>query len=219
MSAHDNRLPVPRLRLLATVGRVGLDGFRRFTPTLFHFLAAKRPQFRVAWGRKEIHLRRDGVVMIPRPGAEGDDDQAADPGDPSDVTPPTPFMPRHEGDATDDSYMFRTPNEGSEVEADDRPLALDTTSIEAEVHERMGERPELDPETFELPDELRNAEALGPEFVRIRDLLQSLDDVEDHELIAQLDDELYKLYKAVDYKIKRHHASEAKAELGKLFRV
>lgn len=217
MSADDNRLPAPRLRLLATVGRVGLGGFRRFSPTLFHFLAAKRPQFRVAWGRKEIHLRRDGVVVIPRPGAEDDEAQATVAADPGGVTPAAPFIPRHDGDATDDPYMFRTPDES--VEVDDRPLALDASSIAAEVHERMGERPDLDAETFELPDELRNAEALGPEFVRIRDLLQSLDDVEDHELIAQLDDELYKLYKAVDYKIRRHHASEAKAELGKLFRV
>ncbi len=217
MNAKDNRLPVPRLKLLATVGRVGLGGFRRVSPTLFHFLAAKRPQLRMAWGRSEVHLRRDGLVVIPRIKAEPDapDDTAPEPPVPHEQAPP--FIPRQEGDDADDPYMFRTPDEG--VAADGRPLAMDAESMEAEVHERMGERPELDPETLEIPDEFRNAEALGPEFVRIRDLLQSLDDVEDHELIAQLDDELYKLHKAVDYKIKRHHASEAKHELGKLFRV
>ena len=209
---------MPRLKLLATVGRVGLGGFRRFSPTLFHFLAAKRPQLRMAWGRSEVHLRRDGLVVIPRPvpDTKTTDDE---PHDDRDLQVVRAFVPRHEGEGEgkDDPYMFRVPEEG--VEVSDRPLAMDPGSMAAEVHERMGERGEIDPETFEIPEDLKNAETLGPEFVRIRDLLQSLDDVEDHELIAQLDDELYKLYKAVDYKIRRHHASEAKAELGKLFRV
>ena len=219
MSAKENRLPVPRLKLLATVGRVGLGGFRRVTPTLFHFLAAKRPQLRMAWGRSEVHLRRDGLVVIPRPAVAAEPEAEDAPSAQTAPPPPsiTGFVPRRAGDDAEDPFMFRTPDEG--VEVDDRPLAMDAGAMEAEVHERMGERPDVDPETLEIPEEFRNAEALGPEFVRIRDLLQSLDDVEDHELIAQLDDELYKLHKAVDYKIKRHHASEAKAELGKLFRV
>ena len=74
-------------------------------------------------------------------------------------------------------------------------------------------------EDGQLPDELKDADTLNAEFTRIRDLLQALDDVEDHELITELDEELYQLYKAVDYKIRRHHASEAKAELGKLFKM
>jgi len=190
---------------------LGVRGVRRLTPAIFDRLAARRPQLKMAWGDSEIHLRRDGVVRIPReqPAVEIE-------AEPLDERPAgEPFVPRKEGEGGDGEYMFRTPPEG--IDVDDRPLEMTDEALHAEVKRRMGERPEV--EDGQLPDELKDADTLNAEFTRIRDLLQALDDVEDHELITELDEELYQLYKAVDYKIRRHHASEAKAELGKLFKM
>ena len=95
----------------------------------------------------------------------------------------------------------------------------DEEAMAAEVARRMGKRTDVEEEELEIPEELRNHEALAGEIARVRDLLQGLDDVEDFDLIQELSDDLYHLYKAVDYKIKLHHSSEAKAELGKLFKM
>jgi hypothetical protein len=205
--------PVPRLRALARVGMLGVRTVRRLTPALFDRLAARRPQLRMAWGDSEIHLRRDGLVRIAR------EQQAVEiEATPVEIRPAgEPFVPRREGEAADGEYMFRTPPEG--IEIDDTPLEMTDEALAAEVQRRMGERPELEEEGLALPEDMKDADTLNAEFVRIRDMLQSLDDVEDHDLIKALDDELYQLYKAVDYKIRRHHASEAKAELGKLFKM
>jgi len=201
----NRRLSLPRLRLLATAGRLGILGVRRLSPALLNFLIAKRPQLRMAWGRNEVHLQRDGVVVIPRDTAPIREEAVVTSG-----SVRTPAAAERER-----GHLFRTPEEG--VETDGRPLAMDRDSLDAEVRERMGERPDLDPGV--LDGEQLDADALNAELLRIRDILQTLDDVEDHELIGQLDDELYKLYKAVDYKIRRHHSSEAKVELGKLFKM
>ena len=205
------RLPVPRLRLLAIAGRLGIGGIRRLSPALLNFLLAKRPQMRMAWGHNEVHLRRDGLVVVPRETAPIREESVVGPGARRRNAPAMPSQPTQDGKG----YMFQTPAEG--IETDGRPLAMDRDSLDAEVKERMGERAGSDLE--QLDDALRDAEKLNTELLRIRDILQALDDVEDHELIGELDDEMYKLYKAVDYKIRRHHSSEAKVELGKLFKM
>ena len=192
-------------------GRIGIGGIRRLSPALLNFLLAKRPQMRMAWGHNEVHLRRDGLVVVPRETAPIREDSVVGPG----ATKRASTAGRPPQSADDRGFMFQTPDEG--IEVDGRPLAMDRDSLDAEVKERMGERaaPEIEP----LDEDLRDAQTLNTELLRIRDILQALDDVEDHELIGALDDEMYKLYKAVDYKIRRHHSSEAKVELGKLFKV
>ena len=211
MTSSKERLPAPRLRLMASVGRLSLGGVRRLSPALFNFLAAKRPQLRLAWGRNEIHLRRDGLVRVPREAAAQQDvtaQAAPDQGLPA-ARPPVEDADVH--------YMFDTPEEG--IQVDDRPVSLARAAMEAEVQERMGERPDADPDDLAIDDDDRDPSQINEQLLHVRDLLQGLDDVEDHELISQIDEELYKLYKAADYKIRRHHASEAKVELGKLFKM
>ena len=210
-------LPAPRLARAAALGRVGLRTLRRATPALYHFLAGKRPQLKVSWGRNELHLRRDGLVWIPRETAAPVIEVVPD----AEVgeTAPIPFVPRRAGEQDDDPHMFRTPREGLADVDTDGPLDLEAAALEAEGKRRMGMREDDEEAAQVLTPELKSAEALNAEIARIRDVLQALDDVEDHALINELDDELYQLYKAVDYKMRRHHASEAKVELGKLFKM
>ncbi len=216
--------PVPHLRPLAAAGRAGVRVARLVSPALVRFLAAKRPQATMAFGRREIHLRRDGLVLIDRRADGGEaapEDGAADacavPGEGPETA--APFIPRRPGEQDRDPYMFRTPPEGLPDVDPDEPVVLNAAELEAEVRRRMGERPEATEDDLALAEDQRSAEFIAAEIGRVRDLLQALDDVEDHELIKDLTEDLYQLYKAVDYKIKRHHASEAKVELGKLFKV
>ena len=119
--------PVPRLRALARVGMLGVRGVRRLTRAIFDRLAARRPQLKMAWGDSEIHLRRDGVVRIPReqPAVEIE-------AEPLDERPAgEPFVPRKEGEGGDGEYMFRTPPEG--IDVDDRPLEMTDEALHAEV--------------------------------------------------------------------------------------
>jgi hypothetical protein len=210
-------LPAPQLARAAALGRVGLRALRRATPALYHFLAGKRPQLKVSWGRNELHLRRDGLVWIPRETVAAVIEVV--PEVETDAAPPLPFVPRRAGEQNDDPHMFRTPSEGLDEVDTDGPLDLEAGALEAEVKRRMGMREDDEEVAQVLTPELKSAEALNAEIARIRDVLQALDDVDDHALINELDDELYQLYKAVDYKMRRHHASEAKVELGKLFKM
>ena len=207
----------PRLHRLARAGRLGLTAIRKLNPPLYEFLAAKRPQVRLSFGRSELHLRRDGLVFIDREAATIDVPVEA--AVVETAPPAVPFVPRQAGQQDSDGYLFRTPEEGYGDVDVSQPAALDTSSMEAEVKERMGERTDVEEGDLEIPEEMKNAESITAEVQRVRDLLQGLDDVEDHDLISDLNDELYQLYKAVDYKLKRHHSSEAKAELGKLFNM
>ncbi len=213
----DKPQPKPRLHRLARAGRFGLTAIRKLNPPLYEFLAAKRPQVRFSFGRSEVHLRRDGLVVIDREASTVDVPLEA--AVVSEDSPASPFTPRQAGEQDDDQYLFRTPEEGYGDVDLSTPAALDTSSMEAEVKERMGERADVEEGDLEIPEELKNAESIAAEVQRVRDLLQGLDDVEDHDLIKDLNEELYQLYKAVDYKLKRHHSSEAKAELGKLFNM
>lgn len=212
----EGRQLAPRLARTATVARLGLRALRRATPALYEFLAAKRPQLKLAWGRSEVHLRRDGLVSMSRERAATVIELVQDHGD---GDPSGPFVPRRAGEQDGDHHMFRVPAEGLEGVDTSAPLEMDAESMEADVKRRMGIRPDVDEASLSLSEDERDAEALNSELARIRDVLQALDDVEDHDLIKELDDELYQLYKAVDYKMRRHHASEAKAELGKLFKM
>ena len=65
----------------------------------------------------------------------------------------------------------------------------------------------------------RDPEVLKAELLRMRSTLQALDDVEDWSVVEKVDDELYKLHKAVEYKLRNHKASEAKAKLDNLFKA
>jgi hypothetical protein len=222
---HDDgrpgsHVPVLRLRAVATIGRMYLGALKRTSPALYQFLRAKRPQLRMRWGRTEWHIRRDGLVRITRP---TDGDTSASPGADAEDHPGqnagVPFIGRRAGEQDADPYLFRTPQEGVEGVEVEANVDLAEQKLRAEVERRMGKNPDAEEKDLEIPEELRNHEALAAEIARVRDLLQGLDDVEDFELIQELSDDLYHLHKAVDYKIKLHHSSEAKAELGKLFKM
>lgn len=93
-------------------------------------------------------------------------------------------------------------------------LDLSEDAMKAEVAAAMG----LESGSVDAGEVSRDPEALKGELAGIRTTLQALDDVEDWNLLEAADDELYKLHKAVEYKLRNHKASEAKAKLEGLFK-
>ncbi len=133
---------------------------------------------------------------------------------------PTPSpRPRKKASKPPPAPLFITPDEGTGRELPGGPPSFDRSSLEADVATRMGKKPESEAVTVTEPVPRQSSEELQTELSRIRDILQNLDDVQDFELIKSLDGELYQLHRAVEYKMRTHKASEAKAELGKLFKM
>ena len=64
----------------------------------------------------------------------------------------------------------------------------------------------------------RDPESLKRDLAKVRAMLQALDDITDWDLLETADDELYKLHRAVEYKLRSHKTSEAKAKLKGLFK-
>ncbi len=93
-------------------------------------------------------------------------------------------------------------------------MDLSEEAMKAEVGAAMG----LETGSPEPGEVSRDPEVLIGDLAGVRATLQALDDVEDWNLLEESDDELYKLHKAVEYKLRNHKASEAKAKLEGLFK-
>jgi len=94
------------------------------------------------------------------------------------------------------------------------PLDLSEASMQAAVAAKMG-LAGGSPEGHEVS---RDPDLLKEELAGVRATLQALDDVGDWNLLEAADEELYQLHKAVEYKLRNHKSSEAKAKLEGLFK-
>ncbi len=187
----------PGPRLAATAVRWAAAAANRLAPTVVRWAAGFAPEVRMSWGARIYHLRRDGLVSIRR-GGEGYEDN-----------------PRRN---------YNTAVEKRQARAAAAPAPEPTPSVDlseeamaAEVAETMGISADLQGSNAE-DDAPPTAESVKERLVAMRTLLQNLDDVGDYDLVEAVDDELYLLHKAVDYKLKNHKASEAKAKLDTLFK-
>lgn len=172
-------------------------------PALVTWVKGMRPQLRVAWGATEYHLQRDGLVATRRDGPGFEDNprsnynervakrQAKSP--PPPASEPAP------------------PAEPAPEPAPAPKLDFSEAALRKAVDQTMGK----DDSEADLTSD---PEALKAELARVRASLQALDDVKDWGAVAVLDDELYKLHKAVEYKMRNHKASEAKSKLDDLFK-
>lgn len=163
-------------------------------PHLFHWAGGRAPQLRVAWGPKEYHLRRDGIVAVDR----------AEPGWES--NPKVNYNSRFE--RRDDA---RT----TEVPSPPPPPDFSSEALQREVARRMGRAPastESGSTASGAPEELK------ARISALRQELGTLDDIKDWARLETVDEELYQLHKAVEYKLRNHKASEAKARLTDLFK-
>jgi hypothetical protein len=185
-------------RAMAAAGAVA----RRLAPHLFRWAAAQKPELRLAWGSKEFHVRRDGVVEQVRdgPGWEGNPRRNY-----------SEAVKKRQERTARDPERPGTQNPQLQPAAAAPAVDLSAGALERDVKRRMGI---TQGDSGAGP---REPEALKSELSRMRELLQSLDDVKDYALVESADEELYLLHKAVEYKLKSHKASEAKARLGDLF--
>ncbi len=186
----------------------------RVAPHLLNWASAQRPQVVVAWGLKEYRLRRDGIISGRREGPEWGDNPRrnyneavqkrqekaaeAQPSEPPtaavvDEGPPVPEPPVEEPAS--------------------QSIDLSAAALEAAVRGAMGISDSDDDEEISR-DPIQVKEQLSA----VRRLLQALDDVADYDLVEAVDEELYQLHKAVEYKLRNHKASEAKAQLNDLFK-
>lgn len=177
-------------------------------PALVTWVRGMRPQVRVAWGATEYHLQRDGVVATRRDGPGFEDNPRSNYNErvakrqaksPPPASPPVAEAPAQPEPAPDPAPAAAARLDFSEA------------ALRKGVDQTMGKD---DSEA----DLTTDPEALKAELARVRASLQALDDVKDWGAVAVLDDELYKLHKAVEYKMRNHKASEAKSKLDDLFK-
>lgn len=181
----------------------------KVAPHLLNWASAQRPEVRVGWGLREYHLQREGVVSLRRQG-EGWDDNPR----------------RNYNEAVEKRQQRQAAREAAEAEAPpadaeappaepEAKLNFSAEALQSAVAEKMG----ISPGFADGGDAgSRDPEALKQRLADLRGLLQSLDDVADYDLVEAVDEELYQLHKAVEYKLRNHKASEAKAQLTNLFK-
>ncbi len=203
--------PGPRLAS-AGVRRLGaLAG--KLAPNVVSWASGMAPELRLSWGARVYHLRRDGMVSVRRAGEGYEDNPRRNYNDAVEKrqaraakvveeAPPEPVA---------------APQPAPEPEPSAAPVVdLSAEAMAAEVQHTMGMS--VDAEGSDPDDAPPTAESVKERLVAMRSLLQSLDDVGDYDLVEAVDEELYLLHKAVDYKLKNHKASEAKAKLDTLFK-
>lgn len=220
-------------RIVRLAGRV----LGTVAPHLLRWAAGMEPELRVAWGASEYHLRRDGVVTVRR---EGDGY-----GDNPRTNYNERIRKRQERAANEASAADAGPSEAEEavdseapapetadvVDAVDEPEAGDPGASGSPVPTEPAEEPKLDLSEAALRsavaesmgggaagEPIKDGDQLKEVLGRVRASLEALDDVKDWDTIETFDDELYKLHRAVEYTMRNHKASEAKAKLDNLFK-
>jgi hypothetical protein len=180
----------------------------RVAPFVVSWASGMSPELRLSWGARIYHLRRDGMVSVRRVG-EGYDDN--------------PRRNYNEAVAKRQERAARTEPVAPEPVAPEpvtpEPPALDLSAatLAEEVAKTMGITTD-GPVSLGDDEAPPNEDSVKKRLVAVRTLLQSLDDVADFDLVEAVDEELYLLHKAVEYKLKNHKASEAKAKLHTLFK-
>ena len=176
------------------LGRVA----RTVAPFLVTWARGMQPQVRVAWGSVEYQLRRDGVTAVRRDEPGFEDNPRSNYND--------RLRKRQERKAPAEA-----PKPGPAPEA--KPaLDLSADALRAAVNQKMGlgEEP--------AGDTSRDPAVIKAQMATLRAALQALDDVKDWDVVEGIDDEMYQLHKAVEYKLRNHKASEAKSKLEDLFK-
>jgi hypothetical protein len=207
----DGVEPGPRIARLG-VRWVGA-ALKRFAPAVVNWTTGMAPELQMTWGARVYHLRRDGIVWVRRSGPGYDDNPR-----------------RNYNEAVERRQQRENPVEAEvavEEDAEERteepvskeasPLDLSVKAMQEEVARAMGITEEAAAESDES-DEPSTAESVKERLIAVRSLLQSLDDVSDWDLVEEVDEELYLLHKAVEYKMRNHKASAAKAQLDNLFK-
>ncbi len=195
-------------------GKVG----KAVAPHLLRWAAGMQPQLRVAWGATEYRLTRDGIASVRRQGPGFEDnprsnynerlrkrqEKAAANATAAEAAPPP--QPEPAPEVTD------APTDASPPPPDKPKVTIDLSeaALRKAVDATMGR--DADGNAIKDPDALKSA------LAQVRASLQALDDVKDWGTVETLDDELYKLHKAVEYKMRNHKASEAKSKLDDLFK-
>ena len=209
-------------------GRVG----KAVAPHLLKWAAGMQPQLRVAWGATEYRLTREGIASVRRQGPGFEDnprsnyndrlrkrqEKAAANATAPEAAPPSKPDPAPEVVDTAPEVVDTAPEvvdapaEASPSPADKPKVTIDLSeaALRKAVDETMGR--DADGDAIKDPDALKSA------LAQVRASLQALDDVKDWGTVETLDDELYKLHKAVEYKMRNHKASEAKSKLDDLFK-
>lgn len=182
-------------------------------PHVLRWGEGRAPELRFAWGERQWRVDRDGLRSALRQGAgwEGNprsnynervrkQQERGESGAPKAAAaePPTPHADNHQAPST----------EGATGDA--ASLGRLQATLGAEVARKMGIVESAAVATIPHGE-------LKAEVVRLRDTLQALDDVADWDRIEAVDEDLYLLHKALEYKLRNHKASEAKARLNALF--
>jgi hypothetical protein len=211
--------PGPAGRALSLAFGVSAGAARRLFPHLFRWARGRHPDLVLAWGGREYRVSRGGLQGRQRTGPGWEDNPRANFNE---------SFGRSQAlaSARDESAALRAQLEQAiaDLEAAQReldehahsneePLDLSPEALAAAVQRTMGIGEEPDP-----GDVPRDPDALKERLEGMRAVLQALDDVKDFDLVEAVDDELYQLHKAVEYKLKNHRASEAKARLDSLFK-
>lgn len=174
---------------------------RQTSPALLRWLQGHKPQARFAWGPHELHLQRDGWRILRRDAPGWEDN---------------PRRNHNEAVARRQERERARQNDEETIETETPKISLSHEELQKAAALKMGiTAPGGDGSAGEVP---REPEALGAELSRLRDFLQQLDDVKDYDLVEAIDEELYLLHKAVEYKLRNHKASEAKSQLHSLFK-
>jgi len=204
--------PTPRggtvLRGLSRVARA-------VAPNLVTWVKGMHPRLRVAWGSTEYSLRTDGFVAERRPDPGFEDNPRSNYNE--------RLKKRQDKAAAQAAEVHpepvAAPEPAPEPEAEAAPaveakpgLDLSEAALKAAVEQKMGIVDAADAEISRDPDVIKS------QMVTLRAALQALDDVKDWDVVEGIDDELYQLHKAVEYKMRNHKASEAKSKLDDLFK-
>ncbi len=199
----DTPKPLRGRALAHAVGRVA----KAVAPFLVTWAAGMKPQLRLAWGSTEYHLQRDGIAAVRRDGPGFDDNPRSNYNE---------RLRMRQERAAQSPPPAPAPTESpappvAEPPPAERPkLDFSAAALQRAVDEKMGVGSSVDP--------ISDPETLKATLAQVRASLQALDDVKDWSAVETLDDELYKLHRAVEYKMRNHKASEAKSKLDDLFK-
>ncbi len=207
----ENAAQRPRgSRVLGAAATVVGGVARRIAPHLLGWASAQRPEFAVAWGAREVRLRRDGLHRGRRSGPGWEDNPRRNYNDAVEKKQQRAAASDAKAGAEGTPEPAAAPPPAPEAPV---KVDLSAAALESAVRGAMGIKDGADAAEIS-----RDPEAVRGQLESVRALLQALDDVADFDLVEAVDEELYQLHKAVEYKLRNHKASEAKAQLNDLFK-
>lgn len=212
----------PGGRAFRLLGGLAAGIARRTAPHLYSWARGRHPALVVSWGSRDVRIGRDGLARRPRTGDGWEDNPRANFNEGwrrsqalTEARSRTDEVRRERDEALTRLEELRAElEELQETSNPDARLDLSPEALAAAVQKTMGIEVGADADT----DVPKDPEELKTRLTSMRSMLQSLDDVADWGLMEAVDDELYQLHKAVEYKLKNHRASEAKAKLDNLFK-